>query len=770
MLKKFCGIVASTVVFVIVIVINQGGLVKAQTSLEYYKGLFSSWGIAVDTLPQKNIKLDTPATKKDLQTLVQMIENGETNQKLTEDGVVTTNKEGRYLLVLASQLQTTPQIKEGMLGYQSIILVCDSGEAAPLPPDMSCASNNLNFATQNPTESSVSAKILQTIQPVSTNGVKYYLLPQVLLITPQYQKYLGDYFKALSRAQVSAKVSDTVKTTDSTSRELLKTFKDSALFESTVYTFVILLFIVALHKPLVILVRNPKKLLERNLYANQMHRALNFLTKYSGIISFIFLILAIFYIPIFYALTIKAQLLGDPSYPLKYLSTTLNPLNIPNYLTSQNLFRVGLLFFHYILALFGLFLLIPALVGVTRKSTQKICVIKLRTTFIKWLLPVTIALNGLLLTLVDLKPLTGFLSLSIIIIFLALLYLKSSSINYSGLFTTKERNLVFLTMFVVLTLNFVYPLLQKSRPINYAYEPLIGIKDTVIALPYSKKWGKGVLFEPYYYSGTSNVYAGSYLIYSPNAEQVVNKSLIKFTATEGFAIVSRKADQVFEVLLKNQKLLKYLSTAEFSPLFALDNTSSDVFSSPTLKIHVTFNCNLDPNPAVVKLETLTLNKYAQDSSIDLNNPIDSVSTESTEVLNFPGCKAESGSETLEVPLDLYIIPQDFAILRIRGVDPKYLTDLKFFVTEKEVPIAFINSDVLDESHYKILYALPNPSKELTNYSTEVKKDFLVNIKTKTTYQGFDLSDPINQLIKAGALRNPFIIWTNQPNEIIQSAD
>lgn len=758
MLKKFRVVVAFIIVIIAVFVICQGGLVKAQTSLEYYKGLFSSWGLTIDTLSQEDTKLDKPATKKDLQILQLELEGNESTTNQSAKVTADTVKEGRYLLLLASQFQTTPQIKEGILGYQSVILVCDLLEPTSLPPSVSCAVNSLNFVNQNPAEASMSATILQIIQPTQVNGVKYYLLPQVLLITPQYQKYLGNYFKALSRAQVSAKVSDTVKTADSVSREFLKTFKDSSLFESGLYALVLLLFIVALHKPLIILVHNPKRLLEQNLYANQMHRALNFLANNSGIISFIFLILVIFYIPILYALTIKAQLLGDPGYPVKYLTTTLNPLNIPNYLTSQNLFRVGLLFFHYILVLFGVFLIIPNLTKIITVSTQKMRATKFKMIFIKWLLPVTIVLNGLLLIFVDLKSLTVFLSLSLTILLLSLLYLKSQSIDYPNLFSTKQRSLVFLTMFAILALNIFYSLFQNSRPINYAYEPLIGVKDTIIALPYSKKWDKDVLFESYYYNGTSNVYVDGYLLYSPDANNIVNKPSAKFATTESFTVVSRKAVQVFETLLKNQKLLKYLSVTEFSPIFT---------ASSAVKAQLTFNCNLNPNPTVVKLETLTLNKFAQNDGVDT---IDPVSAESTEILNFPGCKTENGFETLDFPLDPYILPQDFAVLRIRGVDAKYLTSLKLFVAEKEMPITFINSDMLDESHYKILYASPNPSKELTNYSTEVKKDFLVNIKTKTTDQGFDLSDPINQLIKAGALRNPFIIWTNQPNEIIQSGD
>ncbi len=727
---------------------------KAQISLNYYKGLFSSWGLSVDTLPQKNTELDVPATKKDLQAVLQILEGGETDQKLTEENIVNTNKEGRYLLLLASQTQVKPQDE---VGWAEIIVVCDAPQTSLLPKGVSCASGDLNFADQNPTESSISSKILQAMQPVNTNDVSYYLVSPSLLITPEYQVILGNYFKALSRAENSTNVLDTKGGAESVSREMLKNFRTTSIVESTIYALVLLLFVVALKKPVLMLMHSPKRLLEQSLYINQLQRGLNFLTRNSGMIWFIFLILAIFYLPIFYALTARAQLLGDPSYPVKYIGTTLNPLNIPNYLTAQNLFRVGLLFYHYILALFGFFLIIPSTVRVIATSSRKMKAVKLKANFIKWLLPFMVVLNGLLLAFMELKSLIGLLSLSLVILAAILYYLRSRKIDYSSLYSAKQRRTIVLTVVGIFALTIFYPLFQRNRSVRYVYEPLIGIRDEVVAFPYSKKWGKNVLFEPYYYNGTSQIFADGYLIYSPNAERVVNKPLAKATTMENGIIVSRKPDKVFENLLKKPELLIYLTSKDFSPLFIAKAAS---------KIQITFNCSLDPSAATVRLETLTLNKFVQNERTDsTTNP---VSTESTEAMRFPGCGSDAGPETFEVPLDPYIIPQDFALLRIRGIDAKYLAGLKLFAEGKELPVTFIKKEVLNESQYKILYSSAVRSKELIDYSTETKNDFIVDIKK--TDQGFDLSVPINELMKKGVLHNPFIIWTDKPYEIIESGD
>ena len=739
----------------LVLVLVTTGPVTAQTAIDYYKDLFDKWKIPVDILPQESLKLDTPATKKDLQALLKQLEGDVTEQKPAGEEIVITNTTGRYLLLLASQFQTTPQDESRISSYQKIIVVCDSAESASLPQGISCAANNLSFVDQNPSESSVSDEILQVIRPVTINSVSYYLIPQVLLITPQYQDSLGSYFKALSRAQAAANVSDNKVTADVAALDLLSNIKESSIFESTVYALVFLLFVVAIKNPLSTLVNNPRKFLEKEFYVTQLQRVIDLVARNSGGISFIFLILAIFYIPILYALTVKANLLGDPTYPMKYLSTTMNPLNIPNYLTAQNLFRVGLLFYHYALALFGFLLVLPNFVKVITKSGKKMREVKLKTTFIKWLIPGTVAVNGLLLTFVELKSLVSFLALSVVVLGLALLYLKSRNITYADLFSNKERRVTALAVLAVLVLNVCYPLFQSKLPTKYAYEPLIGINDEVIVYPYSKKWGKNVLFDPFYYTGTSKVYADGYLIYSRNTVRIENKPLSKFNGTGSFSVVSRKLNGVLEAALNNPSLANYISSAGFSPIFIADSASNAIYNASVLKVQLSFNCNLSPSPTTVKLETLTSTDSQENT----------VYTESTEMMRFPGCRVDSGLETFEVPLDPHVIPQGDSILRLRGVDAKYMTNLKVLAGEKELPVKFINKEVLNESQYKILYSSPNQTNDIVNYSTDVKKEFIVNVGS--TNQGFDLSGPINELMQTGALRNPFIIWTDKPNEIIQ---
>lgn len=765
MIKKFSFLLTLSVVLFIVIVDLRP--VNAQTSLDYYKGLFNSWGVSIDILPKEINRLDTPATKKDLQTLLQKITNNEIGQSVAEENTANINRKDHYLLLLASQSQSTSQNDAGISGYQNIIVVCDSLEASFLPQGVSCASNSLNFADQNPNESSVSNKILQTIQPVNVNGANYYLLPQVLLITPQYQNILGDYFKALSQvqAQASANIYDSEKIINITMSDVLKNLKNSSIFEITIYTLVILLFIVVMKKPITLLVRHPQRFLEKSLYVNQIHHAINFLTKNYGMTSFIFLLLSLFYIPILYTLSIKAGILGDPTYPIRYLTTTLNPLNIPNYLTVPNLFRIGLLFYHYSLFLFGILLIIPNLVRVSIKPLRNMLTVKLKVNFIKWLVPTLIILNGILLAFIDLKSLAGFLILSMTILLIPLFYLKSRRIEYNTLFSPKELAFLTATVLIVLSLNVAYPLLQKGMPIRYAFEPLIDTKSEVTALPYSKKWTKNVLFEPHYYSGSSKVFVDNYLIYAPNTQTIVNKSLRDFTEGNNGLIVSGNPKDTIETLLKNPKILPFVETNTFSPLFVLDNTSGNTSNYGSIKTQVTFNCDLSPVSSVIKLEIITLNKFTSEQTSSNDDKTDPINIESTKILNFPACNEETGSETFEVPFDSSLIPQERVILRLRGIDEMYLSNVKLLAGTTELSIWFLNKNILYENGYSLLYSSKDFSPEITAYSTKVKKEVTINVKT--TEDGFDISSPINTLVKQNLLQNSFIIWSTTQNELIE---
>lgn len=722
---------------------------KAQTSLDYYRSLFKSWGISVDIVQDSELqKLTAPATKKDLDTLFnELSRKPETEMEPSQD-IEKIPSENAYLLILESQQN------QKLPPYKNIIVI----------------TNSLEFLDISLHESSSSSIVLQALKPAIVGDAKFYSIPQIFLVTPEYQKSVSAYFRAISKAEDAKRGLASKEKTTSTAAQILAKIKTSSILESAGYALAILIFVSIFIFPLKVLVRNPNRFLEKSFYTEALTGILNFLNKNSNMIGFVFIVLALFYIPILYTLNIKARILGDSSYAVKYLITTLNPLNIPNYLTSQNLFRrnlfrIGLLFYNYALALFGLFLLIPRLTLLLTGSIDKFREIKFKPNFIKWAIPTIVLTNSLLLAFVDWEVLIGFLTLSVVVLLASLLYIRSRWIDYAQIFSAKEKLLLAITMTVILVLNIVYPLYVTNRPIKYVYEPLIGIKDNVVAFPYSKKWGNNVLFEPHYYNGNSKVFVDSYLIYAPPAQKIVNKPLKNFSPESSFTITGGSSEAFFEAVLKTPKLLPFITTDTFSPLLALDNKIVNTPSASVLKAQMIFNCYLAPSPVVVKLEIMSLNKYALEQTDSKDSKLDPINAESVEILNFPGCSQGIAQETFEIPLDSYLIPQEFILLRLRGINLRYLAGFKLFLGSQELPVQYINKDVLGNIKYPLLYSSGDSSKEIIAYSSQVKKDFVVDLQN--TEEGFDLSNPINELMKRGLLNNPFIIWTNVENELIR---
>lgn len=794
--------------------------VTAQTSVEYYNGLFNSWGIRTYILPSQ--KIDQPATKEDLKNLFDLISGKAEPTTQPKEVTQTALEEDRYLLMLESQKAEAQKLQEmgSIPTYQKIILISKT-----YPQDF-----YLN-------QSSASAKLLADLEPKIINTKTYYTIPEVYLTTPELQTQTANYFKAVGKAEqaVTAKSKDTSTTT---ANQLLAKLKESSLLESAVYAGVILLIFVACYRLFTVLVHNPARLMRKDLYQQLLARTVWFISKHHAILLFGFILLALFYIPILYALSIKAKLLGTPAYVVNYITTTLNPLTMSNYLTSQNIFRLGFMFYNYVLAVLALILLLPGLCKVTAISNHKFSSVNFKASFIKWSIPGVVLCTIILLVFLPVDSLIGLLALAIILMAGLVWYIHARKLAYAQLFTVKEKRILFGLLTLGLALNIAWPVFQKSRPVKYAYEPLIGIKDDVVMLPYSKKWGQNVLFDEHYYTGGSLIFADGYLIYAPDTTKIVNKPLKEFesdgnlatTAKTAITFVVKDTKKAMEALLKKPALVDYFKTTEFSPVFRLANTDSDALYDKNLSLSLTFNCAKNPAPAIVKLETISLNRWAggqgdqdQQTGQDENDKqnqttnqgvLDALETQSTEVLNFPGCEQKLVPETLQVPLDAFLLPEGRPLVRLRGMDTKNLIDAKLYADGQKVPLTFINARILDETTYTLIYQSPATSlstittesvtdlkattenvknsatskpKEITAYSTEVKRETVFDLTQPTannqpsdTYppyllgesapQGFDISSPINILMKQGRLNNPFIIWSDKPNEIIKTKD
>ena len=97
-----------------------------------------------------------------------------------------------------------------------------------------------------------------------------------------------------------------------------------------------------------------------------------------------------------------------------------------------------------------------------------------------------------------------------------------------------------------------------------------------------------------------------------------------------------------------------------------------------------------------------------------------------------------------------------------------IANLEILTPVGKIPITFINNTFLSAGSNVLLYSQNQRADLITLYSNRIEKNLVIDIVT--TEKGFDLSNPINELIKSKALKNPFVIWSEKPNEVIKVRD
>jgi len=702
----------------------------ASNSVDYYKELFRSWNLTIDTIE----------TQEDTAGINYVVEPPENVNTIGADS---------YLLLLSSQ-----KLSPGF-SYRNIILICDTDDllnsALPAPCTYTTL-RDINFSLLKPDESITSNILGEVIRPVVVGGVTYYVVPEILLVTPEYRLKLGNYFKALADAD---------KVTLERGGALSKTpvfdtvdkLRNSSILEGSIYAFALLTVVLLAGRLLVLLGSRSRSNFTKELFVVVYRRPLNFIRKNFDVIIFIFFIISTLYIPIIYALGVRGALMGDSGYAASYILNTLNPTNFPQVVMSKNIFKLGFLGYNYILGIFAVLVTLPSFISIIGNSVNKFRAFSLKNDFIKWAVVAVMWVTTALLAFVEVENMISFLIGSLSFLMLSLVYMRNRKIVLVTLFNKKEGSIIIASMVLTLTLNITYPIYLNGTPIKYSHEPLIGLNKEIVLFPYSKKWGKNVLFRPHFYNGISKVFADGYLTYNQGAQKIINRPLSAFEDSGNFAIISGKIEPTIEILLRNPGILPLIQSNSFSTIFSF----ADFAGQQAPRIALAIICTANPEPATINLEIYSLGRDEAEQN--------AIITESIEILKFPGCSSSDGTKIFEVPLGMPPLHENFVIARVVGTEPSIFLEVKLVTGDTEIPLTFLNKDILNENKYSILYQTPGTAKFITSYSADVEKEFPIDVKT--TEEGFDLSAPINELMKMGVLNNPFIIWTDQGIEVIQ---
>jgi hypothetical protein len=136
-----------------------------------------------------------------------------------------------------------------------------------------------------------------------------------------------------------------------------------------------------------------------------------------------------------------------------------------------------------------------------------------------------------------------------------------------------------------------------------------------------------------------------------------------------------------------------------------------------------------------------------------------IETESETLFYFPGCSKIGVPQTYEVDFDTPYTDSDYLFVKLNDVLPEDIESIEIINGYEIInPVYFLSKDgygILDSQEITTF-----PNSPIVNYifgdSYDLSFDIVLNEDEK-----FDISKPINELIKEGVLKDRFLIWSTK---------
>ncbi len=252
--------------------------------------------------------------------------------------------------------------------------------------------------------------------------------------------------------------------------------------------------------------------------------------------------------------------------------------------------------------------------------------------------------------------------------------------------------------------------------------------------------------------------------------------VVNFVNGEGSE--AKKIDEVEGVL--NSENINSSGFNNSENIFINTSEDSDIakpYNAREPKIRITFSCkrqNIGIND--IKADFYYLNEKEDgsngekevfggsggDKEVAKNGEGDNeskIEKESETLFYFPGCSKIGVPQTYEVDFDTPYTDSDYLFVKLNDVLPEDIESIKI-INEYEIidPVYFLSKDgygVLDSQEITTF-----PNSLIVNYifgdSYDLSFDIVLNEDEK-----FDISKPINELIKEEVLKDRFLIWSTK---------
>ena len=708
---------------------------QAKTKLEYYKELFGKeFGFKIFESDKEKV------SKKDY---------------------LSSNPDKGYSLVLSSQISGDGEIIE----YQDIedtdftkepkqtkndeliepfswiqnktILICDSDFSSEYPFKFNCSSQSVY--------SDEVSGMGGFIRNLNSENVDIFVIPENILLEPEQRSDLQNYFEAIRKAD---KASETTEYNDETQTNIsilsrLKDFTDTMVFEFFSIAFYMVILASLSWRLLRYFGEEGKRFSLSDL--KNIPTSFKNLYLYQKIIIPILVLMGSIYIPFVLLVGIKDGQGLNIGYLISYTRENFSISKLYEFFQTGSFLKIAV--FGYSLVFIGLFFLlfVPIFVKVFKRAGEKIYEAKVKQEVIKYSLPVLVIFSLVASSGLGVESSIKFLIFVFaVLVFVFVKNFQGKISNY--IYSTKEKSIFIALAVFIISVGFIFNFKAKDADFEYKEEDLIGVTDEVVLLPYSKQLGEQVMINQYSFSGSEPVFVDNYMVYAPNNSRIENKNVKEFKNEGVFYIQNGDLEDIVIAINSNESLSNELMSDEPSNFFRIKNFER-VYSGSNPEIQITFSCKRQD----IGVEKIKIDFYYLEN--------EEIRQDDKTLLYFPGCSKIGEPETFTVDLEIPYTDSEYLFMRLVDVSGDDIKEIKIIYGDRVYMPEYLSKGrgykIIDSGGLTTSAIVP-----VTNYifgdSYNLSFDMTLDEEGK-----FDLSVPINELIKEGALKDRFLIWSTK---------
>jgi hypothetical protein len=729
----------------------------------------------------------------------------------TIDDFLAGDGKGKHLVLLSSSVPV-PGLSPGL---SPVILVCDS----PFSSDFAV---KFFFDSNNVSSNEVSS-VGGFLRIDSEQNIDLWVIPESLLLTPEKRSETNEFFKAVKKAdKAPLNVDKDKEEEDKSFLDSIREFSKTTVFETFSIAVSMFFIVILMHRILKLLSQEDKKISLSDI--KDFFNVNKNMPLYQRIIFFGTICLIVIYLILMSFVSIKNMQKIDLGYILSYSIDCLNPKNIITSVSTGGYFRLIVFFYEAVVITLILVLLLPSAVKILKSAFFKISHARIKPEVKKYPIPILILVSLLIASFVDISESYWFLMLMMLILAFIIFKNKSDLdfINYSGKEKTWYVCTAILIVGLGFLLkvrekNVEIPYGEEDligvvdEAVVLPYSKQLGEKTLIHEYNLSGSWPVFVDHYLVYSPNHSRVEnknikdfkkEGSFYIQNGDLEDIIfaiysnealANELISTTPTNFFRIKSLRNTgndfgEVEVVNFMNGEDGEAKKTDETENINNSDNTLINVKEDRNLvkpynarepKIRITFSCkrqNIGINDVEADFYYLSKEEGGSneeeingekgdsggDKEVGKNEEGDNeskIETESETLFYFPGCSKIGVPQTYEVDFDTPYTDSDYLFVKLNDVLPEDIESIEIINGYEIInPVYFLSKDgygILDSQEITTF-----PNSPIVNYifgdSYDLSFDIVLNEDEK-----FDISKPINELIKEGVLKDRFLIWSTK---------